>query len=50
MEIFDKKEKMDLLQKTQYNLEQSQKNIETLALLIPVEKKEFSVVEREFRK
>lgn len=45
MGFFDKKEKMDLLQKTQYNLEQSQKNIETLALLMPVDKKEVSVVE-----
>ena len=44
MGFFSIKEKMDLLQKTQYNLEQSQKNIEALALLGPVDKKEMSVV------
>lgn len=45
MGLFSKKEKMDLLQKTQYNLEQSQKNMEALALQMPVEKKEVSVAE-----
>ena len=46
MGFFDKKEKMDLLQKTQYNLEQSQKNMEALALCLPADKKEVSLVGR----
>ncbi|MBR5800845.1 MAG: hypothetical protein IKY23_12385 [Lachnospiraceae bacterium] len=45
MSIFSKKEKMDLLQKTQYNLEQAQKNLETVAALVPLKEKEVSIIE-----
>ncbi|WOO38595.1 hypothetical protein R2R35_08840 [Anaerocolumna sp. AGMB13020] len=40
MGLFDRKERFDLLQKTQYNLEQSQKNLDTYSQLVVAERSE----------